>query len=163
MPDERERIYWDADVFLSYVDGDEDRLPTIDELIRRARAREIELVTSALSQVEVAFGSQEKDDQALDPDIESKLDELWMPGSPFTVVEFYPALASTARVLIRKALAQGKPGLKAHDAIHLATAVRMEVREVQSYDSRLEKYATVAGVPIHAPVTPQAQLPGTQG
>jgi len=73
MPDKREGIYWDADVFLSYVDGDEDRLPTIDELIRRARAHEIELVTS------------------------------------------------------------------------------------------LEKYAAVAGLPIRPPITPQAQLPGTQG
>jgi predicted nucleic acid-binding protein len=163
MPGEPEHIYWDANVFLSYVDGDEDRLPTIDELIRRCRAREIELVTSALSQVEVAFGSQEKEDQALDPEIENKLDELWLPGAPFTVVEFYPALATAARTLMREALAQGQPGLKPHDAMHLATAVRMDAREIQTYDEKLEKYATVVGLPIRKPVTAQAQLPGTQG
>jgi len=163
MPDERERIYWDADVFLSYVDGDEDRLPIIDELIRRCRAGEVELVTSALSQVEVAFGSQEKEDEALDPAVDEKINELWRPGSPFTVVEFYPAVAEEARVLIRSALADGKPGLKAHDAIHLATAKRMDAREIHSYDARLEKYAGVVGIPIRPAVTPQEQLPGTQG
>jgi predicted nucleic acid-binding protein len=163
MPDDRPRIYWDSNVPLSYIDGDEDRLPTIDELLRRSRAREIEIVTSALTQVEVAFGSQEKEDEALDPDIEEKIDELWKPGSPITVVEFYPAVAHEARTLMRSALASGKSGLKPHDAIHLATARRMDVQEVQTYDTRLENYADVAELTIRAPVTPQEQIPGTQG
>lgn len=76
MPDESARVYWDANVLLSYVDGDADRLPTIEELLRQARASEIEIVTSALSQVEVAFAGSEKHDRALDPEAEERIDEL---------------------------------------------------------------------------------------
>jgi predicted nucleic acid-binding protein len=61
------RYYLDANVMLSYIDGDEDRLPEIDELFRRGDAGEVELVTSALSMVEVAFASAEKDAAQLDP------------------------------------------------------------------------------------------------
>lgn len=55
MPDELSRIYWDANVPLSYISGVADRLPVIEELLKRARAREIELLTSSISRVEVAF------------------------------------------------------------------------------------------------------------
>jgi hypothetical protein len=44
----------DACVLLSYVDGDADRMPEIEELLRRGSADELELLTSVLSHVEVA-------------------------------------------------------------------------------------------------------------
>ena len=60
MPDEPRRIYWDANVPLSYINGVAERVPIIDELFRQARAGEIELLTSAISRVEIAFVQSEE-------------------------------------------------------------------------------------------------------
>lgn len=57
---ELRRVYWDACVFLSYINGVANRLPTIEELLRLARADEFELLTSSLSHAEVAFAEIEK-------------------------------------------------------------------------------------------------------
>lgn len=83
------RIYWDANVLLSYLNAIPDRLAVIDELLRRSRANEIELVTSSLSLVEVAFVRAEKDAQQLDAHVEELIDRLWAPGShvAFPIVE----------------------------------------------------------------------------
>lgn len=161
MPDERPRVYWDANVLLSYVDGDADRLPTVEELLRRSRARELELVTSALSQVEVAFAASEGEDETLDPHAESRIDELWKPGSPIALVEFYPAVAREARTLIRESLAAQRPRLKPADAIHLATAVRLDVADFHTYDEKLYSHSSAFPFTIREPFTVQGQLPGT--
>lgn len=123
MPAEA-RIYWDANVLLSYIDGDQERLPPIEELLRRGRAGEIELVTSTLTQVEVAFAASEREAAELDDEIETAIDELWLPGSPIKVVELHAAVARQARALMRSELAAGRSGLSASDAIHLATRSR---------------------------------------
>lgn len=161
MPGERPRIYWDANVFLSYLDGDEDRLPTIEELLRQSSARNIELVTSAMSQVELAFAPTEKEAETLDPSVEDAIEELWAPSSPITLVELYPAVATEARALMRRELADGRSGLKPADAIHLATAVRMRVSDFHTYDSRLQVHAPAVPFPVREPFTPQGQLPRT--
>ena len=49
------RVYWDANVMLSYLNAVPERLPVIEELLRQSRAAAIEIVTSALSIAEVAF------------------------------------------------------------------------------------------------------------
>lgn len=161
MPDEASRIYWDSNVLLSYVDGDADRLPTLDELLRQSRAGDIELLTSTLSQVEVAFAPSEKEQEQLDPEIEARIDEFWLPGSPVKMVEFYPTLAAEARNLMRQALAGGRSGLKGPDAIHLATAARMGARDFHTYDADLRKYEVEVPFPIREPFTAQGKLPGT--
>lgn len=161
MPADRPRIYWNSNVLLSYIDGDEDRLPVIEELHRQSRAGKIELVTSALSQVEVAFAPSEKASGSLDPEIEARIDELWLPSSPIASVEFHPALARDARYLMREVTAAGRSGLKAGDAIHLATARQLEVQDFHSYDAALQKHALDLPFQIRAPVTAQPQLPGT--
>lgn len=162
MPAEGRLVYWDADVLLSYIDGDAERLPTIDELLRRARAGNIELVTSVLSQAEVAFASEEKEAGQLDPAIEANIDELWKPASPITLVEVHPAIVRSARDLIRSAVAAGRSGLKPADAIHLATAERMGAVEFHTYDTGLTKHSAGVGFTIREPLVAQSQLPGTQ-
>ena len=139
MPEELVRIYWDADVLLSYVNGVPDRLPDIDGLLERS-GRDFQIVTSSISIVEVSFGKAEQDGKALDPEIESRLDSLWTQDSPIRLVEFYPLIADGARDLLRRAMILGW-GLKPMDAIHLSTARQQGVSDFHTYDQRLEKYA----------------------
>jgi predicted nucleic acid-binding protein len=154
---ELQRIYWDACVFLSYINGVADRLPIIDELLNKARAGEFELLTSSLSHAEVAFAESEKDEGQLDPEIEEKIDDLWRPGGPVKTVEFYDLIGLEARQLVRQGISQGWGLLKPNDAMHLATAVRMEVTEMQTYDERLLKWDGHLAFSIREPVV--AQLP----
>jgi predicted nucleic acid-binding protein len=74
MPDKPRRVYWDSNVPLSYLNGVPDRLPTIEELFRQARAEEIELLTSSISRVEVAYIQSEKASGQLDQAAEDAID-----------------------------------------------------------------------------------------
>ena len=69
MPDDRTFIYWDANVFLSYIDGDPARLPTLDAILADSANPEslVQIATSTLSIVEVAFAIEEKTKGVLDP------------------------------------------------------------------------------------------------
>lgn len=158
MPDDVRRVYWDANVPLSYINGVKDRVAVIDELLRQARAGELELLTSTISRVEVAFARVEKDAQALDPDIEAVIDALWAPGSPVKTVEFYDLIGDRARALLRRSIAQDWGSLKPMDAIHLATAQQLDVAEFQTYCEHLHKWSGELGYPINEPQTAQGTL-----
>lgn len=158
MPDDPRRIYWDANVPLSFLNGLTDRVPTIEELFRQARAEEIELLTSSVSRVEVAFAKSEKDSGSLDEGTEEAIEAFWAPGSPLKTVEFYDLIADGAKALIRQGIEQGWGGLKPMDAIHIATAQRMGVAEMHTYDERVKKWSGKLGFAITDPQTAQGVL-----
>jgi len=133
--------YWDACVPLSYINGIPDRLQHIESWMSKSGA-EFQLVTSALSIVEVAFAAKEKDNATLDTGTELKISKLWQVGSPIVIVEFYELIAVKAQSLMRAALPRGW-SLKPADAIHLATADQLEVMEFHTYDAPLEKFSVL--------------------
>lgn len=157
MPSARRRIYWDSDVFLSYINEMADRLPVLDALLAEAASPNgsIEICSSVLSQVEVAFARTEQDNRALDPTVEEKIDSLWADRKAVKVVEYHEAIGVEARKLIRLAISQGY-ALKPVDAIHLATAKWFNAQEYHCYDQRLDKYSDILGIPI---LRPRAQQP----
>jgi hypothetical protein len=101
MPDTPRR-YWDACVFLSYVNGIPDRLPDIDALLEEARDGTIEFLTSSVSITEVAYGVMEQTGEALDWTVDEEIDRLWTPPSPIQIVEFYRSVAYGAKRLVRR-------------------------------------------------------------
>jgi predicted nucleic acid-binding protein len=145
------RSYWDACVFLSYINGDADRLPEIENLLEAARQGAIEIVTSMVSIVEVARGAQEQVGK-LDDDAMAKIETLWEPPSPIKLVEFHRLIAAEARHLIRNGIIRGW-SLKPMDAIHLATAANIGADELVTFDTALEKYAELISVPIVRPLS----------
>ena len=152
------RIYWDANVLLSYLNAVPERVATIEELLRKARAKDIEIVTSSLSLVEVAFVRAEKEAQQLDEEAEQKIDALLAHGSPIATVEFYDLIAYEARGLIRQGIRQGWGSLKPMDAIHVATAQHFEVAEFHTYCERIQKWNGHLPFSITEPQTPQITL-----
>lgn len=97
MPEQPPRIYWDACVFLSYVNEDAGRVNDIQTLLDEAGRNEIEIVTSTVSMVEVAFGAAERKNSALSTDMEAKISRLWESTSPVNMVEFYTLIAEAAQ------------------------------------------------------------------
>lgn len=142
----RLRSYWDACVFLSYINGDTDRSADLERLLEASHDGRIEIVTSMVSMVEVARGAQEQAGQ-VDATVTARIDALWTPPSPIKLVEFHIVIASAARDLIRIGIGHGW-SLKPMDAIHLATAANVRAGELLTYDAPLEKYADLISVPI---------------
>jgi predicted nucleic acid-binding protein len=155
--DELPLIYLDACIYLSYLEDDPQRGPVIEELFSRQRAGEIRIVTSAITQVEVAFDAEERESGNLDEETLERIDELWLPGSPTEIIEFEDLVAAQARDLIRMAVARGW-GLKPPDAIHLATGAQYGCAEIFTYDDKWFRYSPHLGVSISEPHNPQERL-----
>ncbi len=151
-------LYWDADVFTSYIEDIPDRAPTIEGLLADARSGELEIVTSVISIAEVAYAETERLRAALSSDIEQKIEALWAVGSPVKVAEVYPLITSRARNLIREGIPRGWSGLRAHDAIHLATAQQLRATEIHTYDGKWEKYSEAIGIHISEPHSDKLRL-----
>ena len=150
-------FYWDAAVFLSYINGEDERLPVIDSLLESSRRGDVNIITSSLSLVEVAFSEMEKQGRELDPAVERDIDALFHDREVVVIVEFHQIIAKEARRLMRRAITDGK-SLKPPDAIHLATAIQQEVTAVHTYDERLHGYRDITGLDIDFPTTPTPRL-----
>lgn len=158
MPgDRRLRSYWDACVFLAWINGEPGRATVVDSLLRSARAGDLEIVTSVISITEVALAANEKKSGALSPASLAAIDALWEPPSPIKLVEVHRLIATDARNLMRQATPDGL-ALKPPDAIHLSTAPRGSCNEFLTYDPKLHKYADMIRLPVREPVSDQLPL-----
>lgn len=160
MPDSVPRIYWDACVFLAHLNGDADRVEVIEQIMDEAAEGKYELVTSTVSQVEVAFGKAEQDEQAPDPDVLAAIEAYWLPESPVELIEFHRLIALDARDLVRVSRLEQEQRLTPLDAIHLASAQRLSASDFHTYDKKLLARNGSFGFPIREPWTPEPRLPG---
>lgn len=163
MPDHPQRIYLDACVFLSYINGDPARLPNIDALFDEGHRGEIELITSVVSITEVAFGKAEQDGHLPDQDTLDKIESLWRPPSPVRLIDVYDLLAEEARSVIRLAIPTGAKPIKPMDAIHVATAKRWSVSVLCTYDTTLPPWGPTLGLIIEEPGPMRPHLPWEGG
>lgn len=70
------RIYWDANVFLNYIENHPDRIATLDALLADASGEiGIEIWTSTFTIAEVAYAQAERSGRVLDPAIEEAIDD----------------------------------------------------------------------------------------
>ena len=150
--------YWDACVFLSYINGIETRLPILDDLLSKSRAGDCRIVTSTWSITEVAYDATEGSTRIIDPSIEAKIDALWDDRNAITLIEGHERLQRDARRLMREGIPRGW-NLKPADAIHLATAIYAEAAEFHTYDRRLNKYDALIGFPVREPNPSQGVIP----
>lgn len=159
MPADPRRVYFDANVLLAYVGNEEGRADTVQTLLDEARRAEIEILTSVLSIAEVAYGAHERD-HGLTEAGEEAIEHLWTPASPIMLVDVSQAVTRNARSMIRRAKVQNLGGLRAADAIHLATAHMFGCDVVFTYEgqTRRAQWQLIADVTISEPVTNTPQL-----
>ena len=162
MPENPRVICWDSSAFLSYVNEVPDRIQTLETLLESSASGEIELYTSAISHVEVAFGASEQLRGRLDLEIERRIDSLWADPNVVVTVEYQSLIGRVARDMMREAITGGW-SLKPLDAIHLATAQWLsdsgtEVDEFQTYDGSLSRYSSIVDFRICEPYNPQPKM-----
>lgn len=140
------RYCWDSNVILALINGEQGRVGHVQAFLDQAGKNQIEVLTSMLSVSEVAFATEEKAQGQLDIQVRRKIDALWLPSSPIKRVEYHFGIAQDARELIRSAVVAGWT-LKPADAIHLATATRMNVAEFHTYEKEAtrKKWASLLG------------------
>ncbi len=157
MPD-RWVVYWDADVFLHYIEGTPQYIGVLDALLKSASDGDIEIVTSIISIGEVAYDTAEMKAQALDADIETKLDALWDDRSVINLINVSHFVMYEARQMIRQAVADGKE-LYVNDAIHLASAKRVNAAEFHTYRGDLNIFNPYIPFSVKLPSTDRPMLP----
>jgi predicted nucleic acid-binding protein len=151
--------YWDANVFISYLNNDKDRIPVLEAILEVVESSKIaRIVTSVISKVEVAWVAQEKLTRILTRDEEHRIDEMWENDDIFEMVDFNNEIALTARKFMREGLSKGWK-LRTNDAIHLASAQWVGAVELQTYDVKdFEKFSQITGLSIKEPHTIQPKL-----
>lgn len=155
--------YWDACVFLAYVQ-EEPGCEIIEAMLEQAKRGEVVVYTSQLSIAEVARSPRCIANPAAarvsTPEELRTVDALWQPPSKIVFVDLSMALAYAARDLVRKAAALTPTrGLRSADAIHLASFVKSEAVRLVSGDERLRNAATALGMNAHPPELPPAPPP----
>ena len=151
-------IYWDASVFLYYLNAEPDKIQTIEAILDEVqKSKNDKIITSAVSKVEVAFVASEKLNRALSLEEEANIDNLWNDSSVIEIVELNDEITHIARNILRQAMIKDwKP--KPMDTIHLASAEWVNAIEMHTYDRGLFKYGELIGIDVKEPIVLQPKL-----
>ncbi|WP_322792908.1 type II toxin-antitoxin system VapC family toxin [Bellilinea sp.] len=156
----KQSLYWDSCVFLRYINN-ESESSIIEELMRRAESNQINIFTSTITIAEVTHAAQERNQSALNSDVESVLQNLF--GPPIKLVDYSITIGYETRNFIRTAMTHSKK-IKPIDGIHLTTAswidryiVRLD--EFNTYDQELKSlYPNIIPIEIIEPHVDQLPL-----
>lgn len=142
--------YWDANVFTAYVKKEKGRWETIEGLLEDCDNGDCIIWTSTLSIAEVTKGNTEVG-KIVPMRTQNKIDGLWEPPSKIKLIEVSQMVVKEARNVIRAIHGNQKTGIRSVDAIHLASAIHKEIKEVHTYDSKLPGFAKILDLNIKEP------------
>src|SRR5680860_402336 len=133
MPDSRALIYWDTCVVLDYLRGNTPNATLPKEIARQSQepSGNIRLVTSVLTITEVAFIRNDDGLPQLTNEQLKIIDDFWNYPSGIVLIEFHQLIARQAREFIRDAQRESR-SLKPADAVHLASALSVNARELHT-------------------------------
>lgn len=132
-----ERRYWDSDVFLSWLQGDKARFQDCASVIRAAEKGEVQIVTSALTLAEVI---KMKSKEPVKREHSEKIRRFFR-HEYIAIIGVNRFIAEHARELI------WEKGLMPKDAIHVATALKRQLRIFDTFDTELHKLDGKLGAP----------------
>jgi predicted nucleic acid-binding protein len=140
--------YWDAGVFLALLKNEEWRIAEIQAVLKAAEAGQVLIVTSSVSLVEVVKLDQKQAIIEIPPADCAKI-EGFFQRSYISVRLLDPRVSAMARQYI------WQHGLSTRDAMHLATAVRYRIPQLDTYDQGLlDLNGQIPGLSISHPNLP---------
>ncbi len=160
MADDGQRLYWDADVFLAYLNNEPGRAQSIEAILDLVeKDPKTIIVTSVLTKVEISWIAIEKMNRVLMPNELERIDSLLENYHIVETVEFNDRIASLARDFMRKGMEAGGKKLRTNDAIHLASAIWVQAKELNTYNiSDYHFFEQFANITIKEPVAIQPKL-----
>jgi predicted nucleic acid-binding protein len=147
------RCYWDSTCFIAWLKPEPDRRAKCQEVIRAAEKGELQIVTSAISLIEVV--KLDKGPLQITQDKERKISDFFKHRY-IVVVQVTRTLTELARTLI------WNQGLRPKDAVHAATAISERLTDFHTFDRDFLKLDGKVGNPllvIKEPHTLQPELP----
>lgn len=153
-----ERRYWDSNCFLAWLQSEEGRHETCQDVLTLAERGEVEIVTSVLTLTEV-LRLRPKD--ALPSERRSSVEALFNRPSIRTMM-LTRRLAEMARDLV------WDHGVAPKDAIHVASALAAKVDVLNTFDDPLVGKSGSIGNPplvieIPTVTAPELDLDGQEG
>lgn len=149
-----ERRYWDSDCFLGWLKGEENKIVLCRQVLNRAEAGDIQIITSALTIAEVL---DLKGHEKIGRDRRQQVIDFFK--KPYIIpVSITRRIAEVSRDLV------WDYGIKPKDALHVATAAHAQVSLFNTFDADLIKKSGLIGSPkitIENPLLDQPDLPGT--
>lgn len=133
----RDLRYWDSDVFLGYFIKEPDKLTACESVLMAADAGKITIVTSALTLAEVLFVKKGPNL----PREKRNLIEGFFKSPYISVQNVTRKISEDARDLV------WDRNIKPKDAIHVATAITLNVSVMNTFDEGLLKHSGQIGNP----------------
>ncbi|MGJ5088987.1 type II toxin-antitoxin system VapC family toxin [Bradyrhizobium sp. SZCCHNS3051] len=128
---ERPRYYWDACAWIALIKQEAGRFDDLNFLVDQARAKTVEIWTSAFTLAEVFKRQCDSEKKGLTIVDDTSFEDLILQDWVMTVQVDYH-VGQLARRLLR-----AYPGIaKPQDAIHLATALLHNLDEVHTFDRK---------------------------
>lgn len=148
-----ERRYWDSDCFLGWLKAEEEKVGLCRQVLNRAEAGHLQIVTSALTIAEVLdLRGHEK----IGRDRRQQVIDFFK--KPYIItVSITRRIAEESRELV------WDHGIKPKDALHVATAAHTKVPLLNTFDGGLIRKSGTIGSPkiiIEHPQLDQPELPG---
>ena len=148
-----DRRYWDSDCFLGWLQAEEDKFELCRQVLNRAAAGEIVIITSALTLAEVlAVRGREK----IGPDKRKQVTDFFK-RTDITCMSITRTVAELARELV------WDHGVMPKDALHVASAMHAKVDVLNTFDADLLAKNGQMGNPglkIEKPLLGQPDLDG---
>jgi predicted nucleic acid-binding protein len=161
MPSNVRTVYWDACVFLEYLQGTDAWMPALEAMLDEASSgNSLVIYTSTASITEVAYIEEEKAAGTLDQAVADGIEALWNDRFAIRLVEFNEIIAIDSRSIVRESIAAGRK-ITPIDAMHLATAKIRSVDEFHTTDKPLIGKCAVLtdlGFVVKEPETMQPRL-----
>jgi hypothetical protein len=147
-----ERIYWDSDPFLGWLQSEPGKIELCTGTLKRAQAGEVLIVTSALTLAEVLW---RKGGPKL-PDDKLALLRKFFRRSYIRVVNVSRVIAEEAQDVVMN------HNVRPKDAVHVATAIHHNVAILETFDEGLLAQSGkigASGLIIRKPIAvPQGEL-----
>ncbi|PLX43347.1 MAG: PIN domain-containing protein [Hyphomicrobiales bacterium] len=133
-----EKIYWDSDCFLGHFKDEDGKAEKCDGVIQRAERGEVIIVTSALTLAEVLWmRGQTKIDKSKEDIV-----KRFFRRSYIRVYNVTRKISENAQDLVWDS------SIKPKDAIHVATAIHLDVSALETFDQKLIGKSGTVGNPL---------------